>query len=411
MIRRLEVKGLNDRIQADLKFNEDLNIITGRNGSGKTTLLKLMWYLISGNLERILPEIPFDFVSIVTDLFTLTITRLDSSKVEFVSEKNTFSKSVDFTVPVNPETGNLGDHDYTEKLHELNVDISNELNVDISNAVKSSLFFPTFRRIEGGFSTLSRRGVDSGGYYRYHQATETLQDAISGLSTSVSVEDHKFIASISTHDIVRLLAQKYADVSEKINELQAELSQEIKQKIEDYFGNETEMETRGAHDATPVLEDIRENVLLRDQEREDLLKPFSVLAGLTQEILKYKEIGVVEQFTLSERIEGVTIGKGTEGITLGVTNEAIASEKLSAGEKQMLSFLCYNAFRDNTTIFIDEPELSLHVDWQRLLLPTLLDQSTGNQFFIATHSPFIFSRYQHKEILLGDDRGDKGGEI
>ena len=69
----------------------------------------------------------------------------------------------------------------------------------------------------------------------------------------------------------------------------------------------------------------------------------------------------------------------------------------------MLSFLCYNAFNDKTSIFIDEPELSLHIDWQRLFLPTLLDQSTGNQFFIATHSPFIFSGYQHKEIPLKND--------
>ena len=72
----------------------------------------------------------------------------------------------------------------------------------------------------------------------------------------------------------------------------------------------------------------------------------------------------------------------------------------------MLSFLCYNAFSENTPIFIDEPELSLHVDWQRLLLPTLLEQGAGNQFFIATHSPFVYSKYPDKEILLGDDRGD-----
>ncbi|MYA99463.1 ATP-binding protein, partial [Candidatus Poribacteria bacterium] len=79
---------------------------------------------------------------------------------------------------------------------------------------------------------------------------------------------------------------------------------------------------------------------------------------------------------------------------------SISSDKLSSCEKQILSFLSYNAFYNNTPIFIDEPELSLHIDWQRLLLPTLLDQSTGNQFFIATHSPFIFSGYRHKEIPL-----------
>ena len=90
----------------------------------------------------------------------------------------------------------------------------------------------------------------------------------------------------------------------------------------------------------------------------------------------------------------------------GEVNEAITSDKLSSGEKQMLSFFCYNTFVQNAAIFIDEPELSLHVDWQRRLLPILLEQGTGNQFFIATHSPFIYSKYPDKEILLGEDRGD-----
>ena len=66
MIRSLSVRGLNNWINFDRKFNDDLNIITGKNGSGKTTLLKLLWYLISGNLERIFPEIPFESVSIAS---------------------------------------------------------------------------------------------------------------------------------------------------------------------------------------------------------------------------------------------------------------------------------------------------------------------------------------------------------
>jgi len=62
--------------------------------------------------------------------------------------------------------------------------------------------------------------------------------------------------------------------------------------------------------------------------------------------------------------------------------------------------LSYNAFTKDAAIFIDEPELSLHVDWQRQLLPTLMKQGTKNQFFIATHSPFIYGMYPDKEIEL-----------
>ena len=64
------------------------------------------------------------------------------------------------------------------------------------------------------------------------------------------------------------------------------------------------------------------------------------------------------------------------------------------------------ALQPFSVIFIDEPELSLHVDWQRLLFPKLLSQSTNNQFIVATHSPFIYSKYPDKELLLDADRGD-----
>jgi predicted ATP-dependent endonuclease of OLD family len=50
---------------------------------------------------------------------------------------------------------------------------------------------------------------------------------------------------------------------------------------------------------------------------------------------------------------------------------------------------------------IDEPELSLHADWQRLLFPVLLSQGSKNQFIVATHSPFIYAKYPDHEISLG----------
>ena len=35
MIRNIKVEGLNNRVDVDKDFNQDLNIITGRNGLGK----------------------------------------------------------------------------------------------------------------------------------------------------------------------------------------------------------------------------------------------------------------------------------------------------------------------------------------------------------------------------------------
>ena len=63
---------------------------------------------------------------------------------------------------------------------------------------------------------------------------------------------------------------------------------------------------------------------------------------------------------------------------------------LSSGEKQLLLlFINTITATDQATIFIiDEPEISLNIKWQRMLLKTLLKFSARNyvQFIIATHS-------------------------
>lgn len=392
MIRKLEVKGLNDRIDADLKFNTDLNIITGRNGSGKTTLLKLIWYLISGNLERILREIPFQSVLIQADSFSLFMSRVKPDRVnfdlKFNQQEDILLEPLD--VDVDLETGNLTQHEDAVKL--------DKINIRIARAIGNSLFFPTFRRIEGGFSKIPRNTDDSAVTF-LGSAPEMLQVSMSRFSSEVSVNGHKFIASISTDDIGDLLTQKYADIYEEISALQSQLLDDISRKIQDASdsGNVSEI----PQDTPVVL-----NAIKQVNEKRDLLrKPFSVLSELTQNILQYQAIHVTGRLALGEKTDGVTLGEGTGEGTLEEAREAISSDKLSAGEKQMLSFLCYNAFSERTIIFIDEPELSLHVDWQGLLLPTLLKQVTGNQFFVATHSPFIYTLYPDKEFMLGVDRG------
>ncbi len=376
MIESLKVKGLNHRIDADLEFKEDLNIITGKNGSGKTTILKLLWYLISGNLELLVTEIPFRTVSITADSFFLGITQSHSSEIKLTS-----------TFPVKEQ--GIQSSGTVEQLD----DTLNELNKHILRTTKKSLFFPTFRRIEGGFSGLSDvnhpdRSTTS--------VPETFQSSLERFSSDISTNGHRFIASISTHDVGTLLTQKYADINEEIRDRQSRLLDEISRKFQISPGDAISSEISQA--VPSVLTEIQQVA----KESERLFKPFLVLSELTRSILQYQAIQVVGQNAHGEMTRGITLGEGTEGAILEATKGAIASDKLSAGEKQMLSFLCYNAFSENAAIFIDEPELSLHVDWQRLLLPTLLEQGTGNQFFIATHSPFIYAKYPDKEIPLGD---------
>ena len=372
MIRKLEVKGLNNRLDGAWEFNEDLNVITGRNGSGKTTLLKLIWYSISGNLGQIIFDIPFRSVSIKTDWFSLSIIQVREGEGRLECKfANKVEMGADFRIPWRGPDNEQVDAIGAQTLRGM-----------------GSLFFPSFRRIEGGFAKGPRYSIVDGAVsYKYDRFgrpirdkdTEALREVVSRFSTAVqSYHTHRFIVSISTDDIVELLTRKFSDVSEKTSTLHAKSLEYITQKTS---------ERKLSDDPIPILDGIQKQVEWVNEERDLLLKPFSVLGERIRDILHY---------------EGIRI---TTGITLGEAKGAIGSDKLSAGEKQMLSFLCYNAFSENTAIFIDEPELSLHVDWQRLLLPTLLEQETGNQFFVATHSPFIYTQYPEKEILLDEDRG------
>ena len=51
-------------------------------------------------------------------------------------------------------------------------------------------------------------------------------------------------------------------------------------------------------------------------------------------------------------------------------------------------------------MFIDEPELTLHMDWQRVLLPILLEIAPKTQFIVATHAATIYSSYPNHDIWL-----------
>ena len=392
MIQYLKVKGLNKRLDGEFEFNEDLNIFTGPNGSGKTTLLKLIWYLTSGHLKQILYEIPFSYLSIKSDPLSLVMER--NRPEELILGLTFPGKSSQRVIKVDPETDTIG---------KKNVEDVNRLEKQIAESFNGSLFFPSFRRIEGGFSigsSSSAHTEEVAGLRLLSSTTEKLLTAISQLSEDMSTDRHKFIVSVSTMDIIKLLPLKYVDIYQEISNLQSQVLGKISKEIQS--NPDKDKVGEAPKSASAVLDAIQQV----DKETEQLRRPFSVLSELTRKILRYNAIQIVEKLVLGETTDDITFGEGSDDIATEEINDAISSDKLSSGEKQMLSFLCYNAFYKNTAIFIDEPELSLHVDWQRRLFPTLLEQGENNQFFVATHSPFIYTKYPDKEFLLDEDRGE-----
>lgn len=360
MIKAFKVQNLNKKYNFDFQFQDDLNIFTGKNGSGKTTLLKMMWYVLSGNIKNTTSEVYFDSIYLKT--------AEENIDLKLKKGVDKIKASFSFTSTISPESNikNLEEKRSVNALLEKLPFFSEE-----------SIFLPTFRRIEGGFLTESRdlfyderENVFSRGF-SYHLSNE-----IAATRRLSRRNRHQFIASVSTNDVVYLLTKKYAEISEAILKIEKEQSDFILQSIANSSGDE-----RG------ILFKIKNRQQETNLKKETLLKSFTILSDLIKEIFEDKGIKI------------------TDGLSLGDATTAIISDKLSAGEKQMLSFLCYCMFAENSIIFIDEPELSLHPDWQRLLIPTLLEIAPTNQFFIATHSPFIYAKYPDKEIILDKDKG------
>ncbi len=99
--------------------------------------------------------------------------------------------------------------------------------------------------------------------------------------------------------------------------------------------------------------------------------------------------------------------------------QALPFEKISSGESNQITFSFFIASKisQDTVIFIDEPENSLHPEWQREYINNLnnLFHYYNPKFIIATHSPLLISdeciTYRIEDYRVVDViDGDKGIE-
>ena len=78
-------------------------------------------------------------------------------------------------------------------------------------------------------------------------------------------------------------------------------------------------------------------------------------------------------------------------IAFSQIGEELSPYQLSSGEKQMLAILLTVLIEDNQhyVLFMDEPEVSLHIDWQKNLIDMILDLNPNVQIILTTHSPAV----------------------
>jgi predicted ATP-binding protein involved in virulence len=102
---------------------------------------------------------------------------------------------------------------------------------------------------------------------------------------------------------------------------------------------------------------------------------------------------------------GKKIVRTENEIRFSQIGETLLPYKLSSGEKQMLVILLTVLVEDhqNYVLFMDEPEVSLHIEWQKRLIELILELNPNVQIILTTHSPaVIMSGWMDKVTEVSD---------
>ena len=88
---------------------------------------------------------------------------------------------------------------------------------------------------------------------------------------------------------------------------------------------------------------------------------------------------------------GKKIVRTENEIRFSQIGETLVPYQLSSGEKQILAILLTVLVEDNQpyVLFMDEPEVSLHIEWQKRLIDLCIELNPNVQIILTTHSPAV----------------------
>lgn len=129
-----------------------------------------------------------------------------------------------------------------------------------------------------------------------------------------------------------------------------------------------------------------------EEEKDEILMPLNNFWKCLKEFMVDKEFSVD---TENGEIK-IELKEGD------INNKFIDVKSLSSGEKQLFILLAETLLqKESTHLFIaDEPELSLHIGWQRIILKKILELNPNAQIVVATHSPEIASEFPENIINM-----------
>ena len=203
------------------------------------------------------------------------------------------------------------------------------------------------------------RGLSQGGEFPSH--------LLKGVHLKVQPSDAKWIR----YDVIRSFDRPMvsSDSLSQIENLNTELDWQLfllQRKYLDYqvnVGNRIiEVLQSGADDAAQQAQSISDAKKMFQDIIDDLFKETGKQLIRSENEIRFSQLG-----------------------------EVLRPYQLSSGEKQMLAILLTVLVEDRKpyVLFMDEPEVSLHFEWQKRLIELILKLNPNVQLIVATHSPAV----------------------
>ena len=437
-VHEITIRGLHSRLDVTIPIKDNRLILVGVNGLGKTTVVNALFYFLSRQWRR-LSHIAFDEMSLTIGTEEFIVRR------ETLLAPSRLVRRVVRQLPASVRENLMENPALLEHLRDGNFDqieehfrmpsgylrrrlapISVQPELFDDALIESSplaevdgqlaklfpsqvLYMPTYRRIEQDLRELfpnfdeetRRRLSRSIARHRHNDRSyvelvqfgmEDVQAMVTSridrLKEQVRVELNELAGSY-LRDVIRGDAEKYerTDIEEldddevdrilaRVEEgtLRAQDKNRLRKAIRAIRtgggSEESSQERYLAHFFTKVVDMHRSQ-----QQRESQLRHF---VSVCNEYLEGKCI----EYNDSEYSMRI-LGDGDFEIEMG---------QLSSGEKQVLSLFSHVYLSDAGSFYvvIDEPELSLSVDWQKRLLPDLVNSGRCDFLAAVTHSPFIY---------------------
>jgi predicted ATP-binding protein involved in virulence len=428
-------------INPTVVFNKDISFLTGINGSGKTTVLNSIVALITPSLQ-VLADLDYELIKIEfeNDGRGHFIQSSKSNDIILISCSNgdtsfSFSKhAVDSTVPR---------HRDAEREQEYYREI---LSLSKSNAVIqfiSELPVPMFL----GLDRRARLGEDDTiNRYYANQVTSRFARNVFSASLTRSLTDAAVLAETQyrdaliaagrvTQDLQRemLLKLLTLEPSSGFGPLTAPNRDDLKQMS----AMRRDIEVMSHIFSLPV-DQVRAKVvpfldllkgyadqLPQNANPDAILRKSKTEEGQFQALLNWsfnhpqlKRIKVISEMVLAYNEHRNTLTEPTTRYLKLINNflsdsgkhiqhndsgyisfaiDGVSGDRpinsLSSGEAQIfviLTHLAFNPVAQVANVFIiDEPELSLHVQWQELFVDSIVEANPNIQYILATHSPSI----------------------